>query len=320
MKKKTPAKKMKKKKKKKKKTPAKKKKTPTTKKKKKTCRTRNEEEDDLLRHCRISCATVVPTCCRRRGIITGRRAMQSLESRKKANGRWLSESLCFLVVCVTNISIILRPKLRIIIMDKSTGHLSGLQYICSLLNCLICLWYGLPFVSPNVIMIATVNSVGAIFQLIYITTFIIYAEKARKVKTTGLLVSVFGVFAIISLVSMKLDPLLRRTFVGYLSLASFVSLFATSLSIIDLVIRMKSVEFLSFYPSLSTFMMSASFFSYGMLKHDAFIYVILVWFYTDFQIPNGIGAILGVTHLSLYAYYNRESREEEFRQSLIRSF
>ncbi|RWR86332.1 bidirectional sugar transporter SWEET2a [Cinnamomum micranthum f. kanehirae] len=226
---------------------------------------------------------------------------------------WLTfvcrESLCFLVVCVTNISIILRPKLRIIIMDKSTGHLSGLQYICSLLNCLICLWYGLPFVSPNVIMIATVNSVGAIFQLIYITTFIIYAEKARKVKTTGLLVSVFGVFAIISLVSMKLDPLLRRTFVGYLSLASFVSLFATSLSIIDLVIRMKSVEFLSFYPSLSTFMMSASFFSYGMLKHDAFIYI-----------PNGIGAILGVTHLSLYAYYNRESREEEFRQSLIRSF
>eukprot|EP00268_Persea_americana_P020911 TRINITY_DN20962_c0_g1_i2.p1 TRINITY_DN20962_c0_g1~~TRINITY_DN20962_c0_g1_i2.p1 ORF type:complete len:195 (+),score=27.29 TRINITY_DN20962_c0_g1_i2:78-662(+) len=194
-------------------------------------------------------------------------------------------------------------------MDKSTGHLSGLQYIYSLLNCLICLWYGLPFVSPNVIMIATVNSVGAIFQLIYITTFIIYAENARKVKTTGLLVSVFGVFAIISLVSMKFDPFLRQTFVGYLSLASFVSLFASSLSIIDLVIRMKSVELLSFYPSLSTFMMSASFFSYGMLKQDGFIYI-----------PNGIGAILGLTHLALYAYYSRESREEEFGQSLIRSF
>lgn len=40
-----------------------------------------------------------------------------------------------------------------------------------------------------------------------------------------------------------------------------------------LVIRTKSVEFMPFYLSFSTFLMSISFFLYGLLSDDAFIYV-----------------------------------------------
>ncbi|KAJ8542990.1 hypothetical protein K7X08_005513 [Anisodus acutangulus] len=60
-------------------------------------------------------------------------------------------------------------------------------------------------------------------------------------------------------------------------------MFASPLFIINLVIRTRSVEFMPFYMSLPTFLMSASFFLYGIFIFDPFIYV-----------PNGIGTLLGV--------------------------
>lgn len=40
-----------------------------------------------------------------------------------------------------------------------------------------------------------------------------------------------------------------------------------------LVIKTRSIEFMPFYLSLSTFLMSLSFLAYGMFKDDPFIYV-----------------------------------------------
>lgn len=75
-----------------------------------------------------------------------------------------------------------RPTFKRIVQNKSTEEFSGLPYIYSLLNCLICMWYGLPCVSYGVILVATVNSVGAAFQLVYVILFIRYANSARKVN------------------------------------------------------------------------------------------------------------------------------------------
>lgn len=116
------------------------------------------------------------------------------------------ECLCFCVVHITNVSsspsfifvlegseetvywqrfnilhCTFRPTFRRIVRNKSTEQFSGLPYIYGLLNCLICLWYGLPIICPGIILVATVNSIGAMFQLIYITTFITFAENVKKV-------------------------------------------------------------------------------------------------------------------------------------------
>ncbi|CAK9136631.1 unnamed protein product [Ilex paraguariensis] len=125
------------------------------------------------------------------------------------------------------------PTFRRIIRSRSTEQFSGLPNIYSFLNCLICLWYGMPIVSPGIIFVATVNSIGAIFQLVYVSIFITYAEKAKKVKMLGLLVAIFAIFGIIVFVSIKLfDPPTRQLFVGYLSVASLISMFASPLFII----------------------------------------------------------------------------------------
>ncbi|KAK7257129.1 hypothetical protein RIF29_30871 [Crotalaria pallida] len=200
------------------------------------------------------------------------------------------------------------PTFRRIVRNESTEMFSGLPYIYSLLNCLICLWYGTPLVSPNKLLLFSVNAIGATFQSVYIILFLIYAEKAKKVRMLGLLVAVLGIFAVVLVGSLQIsDITTRRMVVGFLSCASLISMFASPLFIINLVIRTKSVEFMPFYLSLSTFLMTASFFLYGLLSYDAFIYV-----------PNGIGALLGLTQLALYFYYHRSSHEDS-REPLMSS-
>ena len=51
------------------------------------------------------------------------------------------------------------------------------------------------------------------------------------------------------------------------------SLFSSTIVRQNLVISTKSVEYMPFYLSLSMFLMSVSFFVYGVLLHDFFIYV-----------------------------------------------
>ncbi|XP_048230843.1 bidirectional sugar transporter SWEET2a [Ricinus communis] len=201
------------------------------------------------------------------------------------------------------------PTFRRIIRSQSTEQFSGLPYIYSFLNCLICLWYGMPIVSPEVILVATVNSIGAIFQFIYILIFILHADKARKLKMIGLLVAVSALFAVIVFVSLNFfESHARQMFVGYLSVFSLISMFASPLCVINLVFKTKSVEYMPFYLSLATFLMSLSFFAYGMLKYDPFI-----------SVPNGIGTILGITQLMLYFYYSSKYGEGS-RDPLLASY
>ncbi|CAL9220857.1 unnamed protein product [Arabidopsis halleri] len=202
------------------------------------------------------------------------------------------------------------PTFRRIMRNKSTEQFSGLPYIYALLNCLICLWYGTPFVSHSNTMLMTVNSVGATFQLCYIILFILHTDKKNKMKMLGLLFVVFAVVGVIVAGSLQIpDQLTRWYFVGFLSCGSLVSMFASPLFVINLVIQTKSVEFMPFYLSLSTFLMSASFFLYGLFNSDAFVYT-----------PNGIGTILGIVQLALYCYYHRNSIAEETKEPLIVSY
>lgn len=201
------------------------------------------------------------------------------------------------------------PTFRRIIRNQSTEQFSGMPYIYALLNCLICAWYGCPFISSDTILVTTVNSVGAVFQLSYIIIYITCAEKRKKFKMSGLLLAVFCVFAAIAIGSLLVSDLeVRHLVIGFLSCATLISMFASPLSVMNLVIQTRSVEFMPFYLSLSTFLMSTSFLLYGIFNFDPFIYV-----------PNGIGTILGIVQLALYFYYNNKSKEES-NEPLIESF
>lgn len=198
------------------------------------------------------------------------------------------------------------PTFKRIIRNRSTERFSGQPYIYALLNCLICMWYGTPLVSLDNVLVMTVNSVGAVFQLFYVTLFVLYVEKGKKLRMLGLLLAVLALFTIIAMGSLQIqDPSIRRTFVGLLSVASLISMFASPLFIIKLVIQTKSVEFMPFFLSLATFLMSAAFFVYGLLNNDAYV-----------SVPNGIGTMLGIVQLLLYFHF-KKAHGEDSREPLL---
>ncbi|KAL3733955.1 hypothetical protein ACJRO7_023326 [Eucalyptus globulus] len=122
------------------------------------------------------------------------------------------------------------PTFKRIVRNKSTEHFSGLPYIYALLNCLICMWYGSPFVSDDNLLVMTVNSAGAVFQFVYIILFITFADRANKVRMTGFLLAIIGAFAVSVAGSLQIpEPALRRITVGSLSGASLISMFASPL-------------------------------------------------------------------------------------------
>ncbi|CAD6230168.1 unnamed protein product [Miscanthus lutarioriparius] len=202
------------------------------------------------------------------------------------------------------------PTFKRVLKAKSTEQFDGLPYLLSLLNCCICLWYGLPWVSDGGgrALVATVNGTGALFQLAYISLFIFYADsRTTRLKITGLLFLVVFAFALIAHASIALfDQPVRQLFVGSVSMASLVSMFASPLAVMGLVIRTECVEFMPFYLSISTFLMSASFAMYGLLLRDFFIYF-----------PNGLGVILGAMQLVLYAYYSRRWKSSDSSAPLL---
>ncbi|OWM63887.1 hypothetical protein CDL15_Pgr006149 [Punica granatum] len=125
------------------------------------------------------------------------------------------------------------PTFQRIMRNRSTEHFSGLPYIYALLNCLITMWYGMPAVSSNNVLVMTVNAMGAAFQLVYIILFTACADKAKKVRMLGLLAGDIILFAIIVAGSLQiLNCHLRQIVVGVISGFALISMFASPLFII----------------------------------------------------------------------------------------
>ncbi|RZC66073.1 hypothetical protein C5167_009763 [Papaver somniferum] len=188
-----------------------------------------------------------------------------------------------------------------IIKSKSTEQFSGIPYIMTLLNCLLSAWYGLPFVSPHNLLVSTINGTGAAIESIYVILFIIYAKPQKvRVKMLALFTLILTVFAIVVLVSLfALHGNSRKLFCGFAATIFSICMYASPLSIVRLVIKTKSVEFMPFFLSLFVFLCGTSWFIYGLLGRDPFV-----------AVPNGFGCGLGALQLILYAIYRKNKGDK----------
>ncbi|GMI77196.1 hypothetical protein like AT1G21460 [Hibiscus trionum] len=194
---------------------------------------------------------------------------------------------------------------RRIIRSKSTEQFSGIPYVMTLLNCLLSAWYGLPFVSKHNLLVSTINGAGAVIESIYVLIFIWYASRKEKAKIIGLFTLVLAVFcavALISLLALHGNP--RKLFCGLAATIFSIIMYASPLSIMRLVMKTKSVEFMPFFLSLFVFLCGTSWFVFGLLGRDAFI-----------AIPNGFGCGLGFIQLILYCIYRNNKGCGETKNS-----
>ncbi|XP_066349475.1 bidirectional sugar transporter SWEET1a [Miscanthus floridulus] len=183
-----------------------------------------------------------------------------------------------------------------IIRKRSTEDFSGVPYNMTLLNCLLSAWYGLPFVSPNNILVSTINGTGSVIEAIYMVIFLIFAvDRRARLRMLGLLSIVASIFTTVVLVSLlALHGNARKVFCGLAATIFSICMYASPLSIMRLVIKTKSVEFMPFLLSLAVFLCGTSWFIYGLLGRDPFVII-----------PNGCGSFLGLVQLILYFIYRK---------------
>ncbi|XP_044474906.1 bidirectional sugar transporter SWEET1-like isoform X1 [Mangifera indica] len=188
-----------------------------------------------------------------------------------------------------------------IIRSKSTEQFSGIPYVMTMLNCLLSAWYGLPFISEDNLLVSTINGAGSAIELVYVIIFLIFAPRKEKAKIFGLLVSILTVFATVALVSLlALHGNARKNFCGFAATIFSVIMYASPLSVIRMVIKTKSVEFMPFFLSLFVFLCGTSFFVYGLVGKDPFV-----------AVPNGFGCGLGAVQLILYFIYHKKEDEQK---------
>ncbi|KAJ8510061.1 hypothetical protein OPV22_000495 [Ensete ventricosum] len=184
-----------------------------------------------------------------------------------------------------------------IIRKRSTEDFSGVPYNMTLLNCLLSAWYGLPFVSPNNLLVSTINGAGSVIEAVYVLIFLVYAPKKERARVAAMFTFVLSVFAVISLVSvLALHGHRRKLFCGFAAAIFSICMYASPLSIMRLVIKTKSVEYMPFLLSLFVFLCGTSWFVYGLLGGDPFV-----------TVPNGCGSALGAMQLILYTIYRNRT-------------
>ncbi|KAL1543742.1 Bidirectional sugar transporter sweet1 [Salvia divinorum] len=187
-----------------------------------------------------------------------------------------------------------------IIMNRSTEQFSGIPYVMALLNCLLAAWYGLPFVSPNNYMVTAINGTGVVIESVYVLIFLVFAAKKEKGRTMALLFGILAIFSTVALVSILAikQEKKRQMFCGLVASVFSIIMYASPLTIMRLVIKTKSVEYMPFLLSLFVFLCGSSWFIYGLIGNDKFLYI-----------PNGFGCFLGAMQLILYGIYRKNNED-----------
>ncbi|PON95705.1 Bidirectional sugar transporter SWEET10-like [Trema orientale] len=177
---------------------------------------------------------------------------------------------------------------------KSTEGFQSVPYVVALFSAMMWLYYAT--LKSDLILLVTINSVGCVIETIYIALYIAYAPKQARMFTLRLLLLLnFGGFCLILLLSHFLAKgSLRATVLGWVCTSFAVSVFAAPLSIIRVVIRTKSVEFMPFPLSFFLTLSAIMWLFYGIMLKDLCV-----------AIPNVLGLIFGVLQMVLYVMYRK---------------
>ncbi|KAH9622120.1 hypothetical protein KSS87_003684 [Heliosperma pusillum] len=185
------------------------------------------------------------------------------------------------------------PTFYRIYKKKSTEEFQSIPYVVGFFSAVLWLFYA--YIKTDVIFLVTINSFGVFIEIIYLTIFLIYANKKTRMNTVKMLllfnVFGFGVIVFFTMVIAKTTSV-RLTILGWICLVFSLSVFVAPLGVMRKVIRTKSVKYMPFLLSFFLTLSAVVWFFYGLCKRDIYV-----------AIPNILGFSFGILQMVLYAFY-----------------
>ncbi|KAG0480744.1 hypothetical protein HPP92_011300 [Vanilla planifolia] len=160
-----------------------------------------------------------------------------------------------------------------IFKNKAVEQFSPIPYLATLLNCMLWVFYGLPIVHPNSILVVTINGIGTFLEAIYISIFFIYSPKELRMKLIKILAGEMAFMAAVVAVVLTVGHTheKRSLMVGVLCVIFGTCMYASPLSVMRMVIQTKSVKYMPFWLSVAAFLNGVCWTAYALIKFDIFI-------------------------------------------------
>ncbi|VVB04281.1 unnamed protein product [Arabis nemorensis] len=186
------------------------------------------------------------------------------------------------------------PTFITIYKKKMVEEYKADPYLATVLNCALWVFYGMPMVKPDSLLVVTINATGLAIELFYLAIFFYFSPTPRKVKVGLWLIGEMVFVGIVATCTLLLFHThnQRSSFVGILCVIFVSLMYIAPLTIMSKVIKTKSVKYMPFSLSLGNFLNGVIWVIYALIKFDLFI-----------LIGNGLGALSGAVQLILYACY-----------------
>ncbi|XP_075485196.1 bidirectional sugar transporter SWEET7-like [Primulina tabacum] len=183
--------------------------------------------------------------------------------------------------------------------EKSVEQYSPIPYLATFINCGLWILYGLPVVHPNSTLLVTINGAGLVIEIVYLSLFIIFSDAKKRLKLVATVVAECIFVAVLALLVLTLlhSTKLRSIVVRSICMLGNIMMYAAPLAVMKLVIRTRSVEYMPFFLSLFSFLGGICWTAYALIRFDPFI-----------AAPNGIGSVLGLAQLFLYATFYKSTK------------
>ncbi|KAI4378936.1 hypothetical protein MLD38_016353 [Melastoma candidum] len=179
-----------------------------------------------------------------------------------------------------------------IVRTRSTEEFQSFPYVCTLLSSALWTYYGI--IKAGAYLVATVNGFGIVAESVYVILFLVYAPQKSKINTAAMVGALdIGVLAGLILATglgMKGD--IRIDVVGFMCAGLNIVMYGSPLAAMRTVVRTRSVEYMPFFLSFFLLLNGGIWSLYALLVVDYFLLV-----------PNGIGFLLGIAQLVLFAIY-----------------
>ncbi|TMX03680.1 hypothetical protein EJD97_014857 [Solanum chilense] len=189
-----------------------------------------------------------------------------------------------------------------ILKAKSVMEFKPDPYIATVLNCAVWVFYGMPFVHPDSLLVITINGFGLAIELLYVSIFFIYSDWSKRQKIIIALVieAIFMAILIFVTLTFLHGTKDRSMLIGIVAIVFNVIMYTSPLTVMKKVITTKSVKYMPFYLSLANFANGIVWACYALLKFDPYI-----------LIPNGLGSLSGLVQLILFAAFYRTTNWDE---------